>query len=137
MRFEPEDRHILQQLVLDPVAEPNFELLKACLVWPDERPERISEPGYELLRDLWSVRGFMHRNVPVENWGLEPGYFQSVWDYALQDVPQWPGFKRIQLSDAERAYLSQCLAETAKGELPQSPTCAWEWSSGQQLPHRG
>lgn len=116
MRFEPDDRDTLRSLVFDPAATPNFEFLKACLVWPDERPERITEPGYELLRDLWSVRGFLHRGIPTEKWGLDPNYFQAVWSHALQDVPEWPGFRRLQLSDEDQAYLNKCLAETADVE---------------------
>jgi hypothetical protein len=64
MRFSPTDRDTLQRIDFDPTAEPSFEIMKACLVWPDERPERISSEGFELLGDLWIVRGFVHRQVP-------------------------------------------------------------------------
>ena len=86
--------------------------MKTCLVWPDERPQRISKEGYELLGDLWSVRGFLHRQVPTEQWGLDPAYFQEVWSNALEDVPGWPGFKRLRLSQVERAYLDTSLKKS-------------------------
>jgi hypothetical protein len=78
MRFAELDRAILRQLVFDPACEPSYELMKSCLVWPDERPLRISREGYELLGDLWAVRGFLHRGIPLSQWGLDPTYFQTV-----------------------------------------------------------
>jgi len=114
MRFSSADREGLGQLVFDPESEPSYELMKACLVWPDERPGTISREGYELLGDLWIVRGYLHRNVPPENWGLEPRYFQEVWRNALVDIPQWPGFKRLELSESERAYLSRSIEESSR-----------------------
>ena len=116
MHFSPPDREALQRLVFDPTSEPSFELMKTCLVWPDERPERISNAGYELLGDLWIVRGFLHRQVPAEKWGLDPAYFQEVWSNALEDVPGWPGFRRLQLSEAERAYLHGSLKEATSSD---------------------
>lgn len=113
MRFSPEDRDILQRLIFDPTAQPSFELMKACLVWPDERPNQISKEGYELLGDLWIVRGYIHKGLPANQWGLDPAYFQIVWNQALSDVPEWPGFQRLVLSDTDGAYLANCVAETS------------------------
>jgi Fe-S-cluster formation regulator IscX/YfhJ len=45
MRFTDADREIVNQLVFDPTCEPSYELLKACLVWSDERPTEISNDG--------------------------------------------------------------------------------------------
>lgn len=105
------DLGLLRQLVFEPSAEPNFELLKYCLIWPDERPsEPLSNEGREFLSDLWIVRGFIHRSVPNEKWGLDPNYFKDVWNFGLANVAQWPGFKRLELSEADRAYLTSCLA---------------------------
>src|SRR5688500_4753979 len=98
MRFSPSDRSALEELRADPAAVPSYELLKAGRVWPDERPPRISNAGYELLGDLWIVRGFIHRHLPRERWGLDPEHFAKVWENALRDVPGWPGFQRLELS---------------------------------------
>lgn len=103
------DREAIGRLAYDPNAAPSFEVLKHCLVWPDERPTNISPAGYELLNDLWIVRGFMHRKLPRSEWGLDPAYFEQVWDFAQRELPQWPGFKRVVLADHDRAYLEECL----------------------------
>lgn len=116
MRFTPADRDSLQGLLFDATAQPSFELMKACLVWPDERPPHISKEGYELLGDLWIVRGYIHKNVPADHWGLDPVYFQEVWRQARNDVPDWPGFKRLVLSAADSAYLAKCIGETSANE---------------------
>jgi hypothetical protein len=115
MRFNEFDKSVVNNLLYDPNCEPSFELIRSCLIWFDERTERISNEGYGLLGDLWSVRGYIHQNVSRENWGLDPKYFQTVWDNALNDVPNWPGFKRLELSSRERQYLSESL-EAAKNE---------------------
>lgn len=103
------DREALGRLVYDPGATPSFEMLKCCLLWPDERAKNVSPAGYELLTDLWAVRGFMHRMVPRSEWGLDPAHFERAWEFGMREIPRWPGFKRIVLGDAERVYLEQCL----------------------------
>lgn len=110
MNVPAEDVHALQSLAYDHAARPNFELLKYCLVWPDERPSvRLSSEASEFLSDLWIVRGFIHRALPRWQWGLDPQYFQDVWVAGLQTVPDWPGFKRLQLTESDRMYLADCL----------------------------
>lgn len=115
MHFTQDDRVRLEELVFDPTCEPSYELMKACLVWPDERPAMISKDGYEMLGDLWIVRGFIHRQVPCEQWGLDPNYFQEVWRNALSDVPNWPGFRRMHLSQLDQAYMEVCAHEATLG----------------------
>jgi hypothetical protein len=112
-RFTPQDREKLEQLVVDPECEPSYELLKSCLVWPDERAAGLTKEGYELLCDLWIVRGFIHNGVLPDKWGLDPAYFREVWQNALVDVPGWPGFKRLELSEHDREYLSKSVKEAA------------------------
>jgi hypothetical protein len=114
MRFTPSDREIIERLTFDPTCEPSFELLRSCLIWPDERPTGISNAGYRLLGDLWIVRGFLHQNVPFEKWGIDPAHFQSVWQAAINDVPGWPGFRRMELSEADRAYLASSLKDASE-----------------------
>ena len=100
------DMEVLENLTLDPTAQPSFEVLKCCLIWPDERPfERLSHAGQEFLSDLWIVRGFIHRSVPRDEWGLDPDYFWETWNFGLSNVARWPGFQRLTISDADRACL--------------------------------
>jgi hypothetical protein len=101
----------LRALRLDPLAKPSFESLKACLVWPDERPSNISSSGYELVCDLWATRGFMHRGLKQEDWGLDPAHFRRAWEYGLRVAPDWPGFGRLTLTAEDRVYLERCLAD--------------------------
>ena len=114
-RFSRDDCQALENCVYDAAAEPSFELLKYCLVWPDERPQGLSRDGWQLLGDLWIVRGFIHRGVPFEEWGLDPSYFRQVWEDALLDCPRWPGFSRLTLSTRDRKYLEACLKEATNG----------------------
>src|SRR5512133_1049470 len=57
----------------------------------------------ELVGDLWIYRGALHRGIPLQQWGVNPERFQSVWQTALEDIPNWPGFRRIELSTDEQA----------------------------------
>lgn len=109
------DIEVLSKLTFDPAAQPDFELLKYCLIWPDERPvELLSSAGQEFLSDLWIVRGFLHRSVPREKWGLDPAYFHETWNFGLAHVAGWPGFERLTLSDVDRAYLVCRMTEASK-----------------------
>jgi hypothetical protein len=114
MLFAESDRRALQGLRRDPSAQPSFELIKSCLIWPDERPITISNNGYTLLGGLWIVRGFIHRNIPSDRWGLDPGYFQELWRNALAEVPEWPGFGRLTLSPTDQEYLALCLRQASE-----------------------
>ncbi len=101
---------LLTELTVDPAAEPNFEILKYCLIWPDERPLKpLSAAGAEFLADLWIVRGFIHRGLPEHEWGLDPQYFADVWEFGLANVEGWIGFKRLVLNAADCAYLTAAL----------------------------
>ncbi len=111
MAIPERDLELLKGLTFDANVEPMFDLLKYCFTWPDERPlDHLSSEGREFLSDLWIVRGFIHRSLPHEEWGLDPEYFKDTWEFALTKVAQWPGFKRLVLSETEKAYLAECLA---------------------------
>lgn len=111
MMIEERDLNLIRALNFDPSAKPNFEMLKYCLIWPDERPsEHLSNEGSEFLSDLWIVRGFIHRSLPPEQWGLDSQYFKDVWAFGLKNVGQWPGFKRLALSETDRSNLVSCLS---------------------------
>lgn len=101
---------LLNGLEMQADAEPQFDLLKYCLVWEDERPSvPMSSQGTELLTDLWIARGFIHREQPAKKWGRDGTYFPEVWEYGRRMVPGWPGFRRIALSDVDRQYLAKSL----------------------------
>jgi len=102
---------LLDTQPFDRLARPQFEEIKYCLVWPDERPEGLSSAGWELVGDLLVVRGYLHRAVPIEEWGMVGGQeYLRTWNRALLDerVP-WNGFRRIALSDDDRQVLAAAL----------------------------
>jgi hypothetical protein len=68
----------------------------------------LSGDAYELLGDLWIVRGFIHRGVPLEDWS-PGGYLIGVWNECLMGGLRWIGFERLVLTRAERLYLQQHL----------------------------
>lgn len=113
MRFSQSDRVAIGRLAYDPTATPAYDIIRSCLVWADERPVGISNDGYELVGDLWIYRGALHRGIPLQQWGVNPERFQSVWETALGDIPNWPGFRRIELSTDEHAFLVEELRKVA------------------------
>ncbi|AKT37849.1 hypothetical protein [Chondromyces crocatus] len=111
MRFSELDREKIERLEYDPASEPSYELVKSHLVWPDEEPTAVSEAAYDLLCILWFIRGLMHRHVPPAHWGPDAAALQNAWQDALREIPRWPGFKRLELSEADRAFLDRCTRE--------------------------
>lgn len=111
--FAERDLQLIAGLEYDPALEPAFDEVKACLVWDDERPSGLTSIGYERLCDLWILRSYIHRGIPREKWGIDPGsgYFQDVWDRAQLEQIEWPGFKRMTLTEKDRDYLERCLRD--------------------------
>ena len=115
--FSDQDLRLIEALQYDASLTPSFDAMKACLVWSDERPEGLSPAGYETLCDLWIVRGYIHRAVPRDEWGVDPvsGYFQEFWDSVEAERPDWPGFRRMVLNDEDKRYLDTCLRDSGSG----------------------
>lgn len=115
--FSERDRRLIEDLVFDPDLEPSFDAIKACLVWSDERPIGLTPEGYETLCDLWIVRGYIHRGIPEDLWGIDPasGYLQDVWQRARQEQLQWPGFERLVLRESDKSYFAQRRGDPAGG----------------------
>jgi len=106
--FSPRDRAIIENLRYDPTLTPGFELVKSCLVWSDERPDGLSSDGYERLCDLWIARSRIHRGV-VGDRSVTSYDYQAVWNEELSGGLRWPGFRRIELSAAERSFFEEQL----------------------------
>jgi len=111
--FSARDRAIIEALQYEADAAPAFELLKACLVWPDERPTNLTSEGYEKLCDLWIARACLHRGQPIGSGTLDAPSFQRAWQEALDDRINWPGFRRLKLSPKDQAYYDACLRQVA------------------------
>jgi hypothetical protein len=107
------ERSVIESCVFDSRCTPRFELVRECLIWPDEQPEsvlRLRGAAYELVGDLWIVRGLIHRGLPIEKWGAFGGEeFLATWNECLMGGLRWIGFRRIALTAGERAQLETNL----------------------------
>jgi hypothetical protein len=103
------ERALVEGLALDPAAEPVYNEITACLVWPDELPVGLTSYGFEYLRDLLGARGFIHRGIPIEEW--DRGWTDRIdrWNEALRAGLRWNGFLRIALTRDQRELLNKHL----------------------------
>jgi len=108
------DRDLLAAVAFDPDAEPAFNEITWCLVWPDEVPDGLSREGYRVVRDLLVARGFIHRGIPVEAW--DEGYLDrwERWNEALASGLRWNGLRRLGLTTAQRGLLRRSLGSEAE-----------------------
>jgi hypothetical protein len=109
--FEGNDLRLIESLKFDPELEPSYESIKGCLIWRDERPDGLSNAGYEALGDLWAARSFLHQGLDFSEHPLNPDYYRRVWERALAQGLKWPGFNRITLSEKDKDYLESRLRE--------------------------
>jgi len=107
--FKGKDLKLIESLVYDSSSEPNYESFKGCLVWPDESPNDITMDGFEKLSILWAVRSLFHQGLTIADHPLDPEYCRNIWERANQEIPGWPGFKRLTLNDKDKAYFEQRL----------------------------
>ncbi len=96
----------LNQLEYKPDEPACFDPMRWALRWRDEEYPCGGDEYHHLL-DLAVARSFIHQGKPREQWfAIAPtSYYMEVWDEALARAPNWPGFKRVELSDADRQYL--------------------------------
>ena len=90
---------------IDPEAEPRYDPLKGCLLWPDEFVDGLSRDGVELLGDLFVARSLLHRDTPISTWPGGSHALQQRWDTAIAAGLPWPGFARVSLSADQRTLL--------------------------------
>ncbi len=109
--FKGQDLTLIESLVYNPELLPAYDMIKNCLIWEDERPEGLTSAGYESLCDLWIARSFFHRGLDPSAHALDPQYFKNVWQRALAQGFNWPGFKRMSLSQEDRQYYLQSIEE--------------------------
>jgi hypothetical protein len=70
--LSPTDRSTIEACVFDGSCLPSYEWVRGCLIWPDERPDSVLGMhgfGYELLGDLWTGRGLIHRGCQSSDGG--------------------------------------------------------------------
>jgi hypothetical protein len=113
--FNESDLELIQSLNFDASLKPSYHPLKGCLTWNDEKIDNLSPSGYEIIGDLWIVRSYIHLDKDLKT-TLDPEYFRDIWVRAEQQIPNWPGFKRLELNDEDRTYLETSLQEMSDAE---------------------
>ena len=110
--FSAYDKDIITNLSYDNAAEPAFDNMRDCLVWPDERPDNLTPDGYEKLQDLFIARSLIFHLTQVKKTSPEvPSSFENAWKAAQKQVPTWPGFRRLTLSIEDREYYTRSMSE--------------------------
>lgn len=117
--FTEREIESLNRLEYKSEEKPYFDPLRSCLRWLDEDPLDACSKSYEHLLDLVIVRSYIHLGKPREMWySITPTiYFVEVWDEALSRAPNWPGFKRLDLSNEDRSYFLTELARPLEDHL--------------------
>jgi|GEM_PF-370884 len=109
--FSERDRNLIETSVYDPALEPRFNALSGCLNWNDEAPSGITSEAYGVLSSLWVARSLMHQGLTFSDHPINPEYSQRVWQQAVHEIPNWPGFKRLVLSEEDKALYAELLAD--------------------------
>ena len=115
--FTGRDFDVMRSLKYDPSLKPNFESLKGCLVWKDERPRGLSIEADNLVNSLLIARAPIHRGLTLYDLPFDPEYYKELWALAQQQISNWPGFKRLSLSDEDRKYLNDEIAASFREDL--------------------
>jgi hypothetical protein len=115
--FTDEDLIVMKSLKFDPSLKPNFESLKNCLVWEDERADFLSPDGYYLVGCLLIARSLLHRGLTFDDHPVNSEYCKNLWSIAQQQVSEWPGFKRIELNDVDKKYLDEKTRRAQREDL--------------------
>lgn len=100
MSLSPEDRARLEALPFDARATAAYNEITGALAWSDEIPDDLSAGGYEYVRELLGIRGYLHRGLPVD---------VARWDAAQASGLRWNGFRRLTLTPEQRALLDRYI----------------------------
>jgi hypothetical protein len=112
--FTGRDLELIESLVYDPVLSPSFDIMRGALIWADEWPNGLTSDGLDNLFSLIAARSFLHRGLDFSKFKLAPDRFRLIWESAQQQGFRWPGFKRLTLSDTDKAYYEHQLKEAAE-----------------------
>jgi len=108
--FSQHDRELIESLVFDASLKPEFNGLSSCLYWDDELPLGVSRSARLMVGQLWIVRALLHRGLTFDDDDLDPEACRSIWEQATEEIPDWPGFKRLVLNKKDKEYFDQWLA---------------------------
>ena len=117
IKLTDKDIELIQTQPYDSTLMPNFESLKGCLVWKDERPRGLSLDAGRVINSLLVGRNLLHRGLTLDDHPINAEYCKKVWAAAQQQISNWPGFKRLTLSAEDRKYLNDEIAASFREDL--------------------
>jgi hypothetical protein len=108
--FSQQDRELIEALVFNPSLEPEYNALSTCLYWDDELSLAMTREGRKVVRKLWIIRSLFHRGLTCDDHDFSPDACREMWKQATEEIPDWPGFKRLVLSKKDKEYFEKWLA---------------------------
>ena len=114
--FAGRDLELIEALVYDPDLAPSFDMMRDSLYWRDEYPNGITPSGMSNLIDLVVARSFLYHGHDFSEIELSPDPYLLSWERAQKQGLRWPGFKRLNLSETDKAYYEQMLKKSDEME---------------------
>jgi hypothetical protein len=108
--FSEKDKELIESLVFDSSLAPEFNAVSACLYWDDEISWYMTPAGIKIVRLLWIARSLLHRGLTCDDHDFNPEACRQLWKQATEEIPDWPGFKRLVLSKKDKEYFEKWLA---------------------------
>ena len=105
--FSGKDLELIEALVYQPDLEPGYDVMRDALVWSDEWSYYLSSEGFEKMCKLRIARSFIHREIPFSSYPGDSDALQKAWFEAREQVPNWPGFKRLKLSQKDKDFYKE------------------------------
>ena len=117
LKLTDKDIELIQTQPYDATLKPNFKSLKGCLVWRDERPRGLSLDADRVINSLLVGRNLLHRGLTLDDHPINADFCKKVWTASQKQIADWPGFKRLTLSDEDRKYLEEEIAASFREDL--------------------
>lgn len=115
--FVGKDLELMKSLKYDPELKPNYESIKGCLIWKDERSDDLSPDAYHIVSSLFVARSLLHQGLSLDDHPIDPELCKKLWAQAQQQISEWPGFKRLTLSAEDKAYFEDQIARAEREDL--------------------
>lgn len=94
----------------DPTCGYSLNVIPYCsLSWPDEHPNGRFCGCRPKCRV--SIMRLAHARTQLWRNGEIPAEYRDLWNQAQAIIPNWPGFKRLTLDEAQMRSLDGCRAE--------------------------
>ena len=111
-RISPSVAEEYRKLIHKPDARREWSIIPlSTVVWEDEHPggrctlPRMDEESRISIIQLVGARTALWLN------GQVPSELQQLWEQAMAALPEWPGFRRLSLTDEDRAAVRLFQAE--------------------------